>query len=122
MAHARHPVLAQQRNLNIGRDVICHQCGNSIAEIAVVAVTQLARGTRSHLVAGPSTRHPSSSRRRVVRFSTRRSLLLERMTRSPKMPGGGRVTVSSLTTGSPHSTSAKVAFAAVDPPGLKLRT
>src|SRR3546814_10886699 len=31
-AHALHPVLALQRNVKIGRDVICHQCGNSNAD------------------------------------------------------------------------------------------
>src|SRR3546814_17363468 len=87
MTHSFPTRRSSDLNVNIGRDVICHQCGNSNAEIDVVAVTQLARGTRSHLVAGPSTRHTSSSRRRVVRFSTRRSLLLDRMTRSTKMPG-----------------------------------
>src|SRR3546814_990427 len=82
MTHSFPTRRSSDLNVNIGRDVICHQCGNSNAEIDVVAVTQLARGTRSHLVAGPSTRHTSSSRRRVVRFSTRRSLMLDRMTRS----------------------------------------
>src|SRR3546814_19806184 len=105
-AHAQHPVLALQRNVNIGRDVICHQCGNSNAEIDVVAVTQLARGTRSHLVAGPSTRHTSSSRRRVVRFSTRRSLLLDRMTRSTKIPGVWLLSGSSSPGGTTSSHSA----------------
>src|SRR3546814_16906461 len=97
--HAQHPVLALQRNVNIGRDVICHQCGNSNAEIDVVAVTQLARGTRSHLVAGPSTRHTSSSRRRDVRFSTLPSLMLDRSTRSKKIPGVWMLLVTSSPAG-----------------------
>src|SRR5215216_1664135 len=128
-SHAEHAVLALQVDVDAVGDVVRDQRRNADAEVDVIAVAQLFRGTRGHLFTGPG--HQTSlpvaaagafvGRGRVLRNSMRFLPVPTSMMRLTKMPGVWMQSGSSSPAGTRCSTSATVIFAAVAIIGLKLR-
>src|ERR1700737_3426886 len=93
-SHAEHAVLALQLDIDAFGDVVRNQRRNADAEIDVISVAQLLRGTGSHLVAGPGHQTstpvapaPASARLRVVRCSMRFFEVPTSMMRLTNTPG-----------------------------------
>src|SRR5260221_7194239 len=126
-AHAEHAVLALKVHVDAVGNVVRDQRRNTDAEVDVVAVAQLFRGTRCHLFTGPghgaillSVRY-AAGRGRVLRNSMRFLALPTSMMRFTKIPGVWIWSGSISPAGTRCSTSATVIFAAVAIIGLKLR-
>src|SRR4029077_12004950 len=124
--HPEHAVLALQLNVHAFGNIVGDQRRNTDAEIDIVAVAQLLRGTRGHLFAGPG--HQTSA---PVAFAAGRGLVLRNSMRflavptwtmrDTKIPGVWMWSGLIWPTGTRFSTSATVIFAAVAIIGLKFR-